>query len=672
MAKDIRRLTAHAALASLVLALLAPLGAQAQSIDYGRLQQLFDEPVTTSATGSPQRVAEVPVDMTIITAADIARSGATDLPLILSRVAGIDVLNWSAGDTDVGVRGYDQVFSPRLLVLINGRQVYLDDFGRTAWTTLPVALAEIRQIEVVRGPNSALFGFNAVGGVINIVTFDPKYDSVHSVEIHGGEHNNVGGSGVQTLRLGDHAWMRLSAGGERQDEWRSAAAYPAPWKLHSLAEMGFQLAPRTELRLEGSWTRAAYAEIVPDYSFRQSRYTTYSLMATMMSDTSYGQIQARAYVNKFTAGSYAEATEFKYRLGVVSLQDLFKIGTRSTVRVALEYRTILGNTTPVEAGNIGYSVIAPSAMWSYAASDRLSLTAAMRLDHLSMKRTGPEPEGFVVNRNSLWDRSFDSFSANFGAVYKLSERETLRVTYARGIQIPSMVEFGTNQAVLFVQGPFKLTIGGNPKLRPSVVGNYELSYERSLPTLDAKTSVKAFYQHTDDVKGVPDFNDPVLATPPAIGAEIIDENASVSDMSGFELAASGKVGGGFHWSADTTYTRVTDKPFSGFDLIGRKIAYYRMTPKFRGNVALGWSNARWAADAYVHFVSAYDAIADFPGRLETTPGYATLGGRVSYLMSKGLTVAVSGQNLGADSQPQGLVSSFRAPRRVIVSLTKTW
>jgi iron complex outermembrane receptor protein len=143
-------------------------------------------------------------------------------------------------------------------------------------------------------------------------------------------------------------------------------------------------------------------------------------------------------------------------------------------------------------------------------------------------------------------------------------------------------------------------------------------------------------------------------------------------MSGFELAASGKVDGGFHWSADTTYTRVTDTPFSGFDLIGRKIAFSRMTPKFRSNVALGWSGGRWASDVYVHFVTAYDAIADFPGRLETTPGYATLGGRVSYLVSKGLTVAVSGQNLGAASQAQGLVSSFRAPRRVIVSLTKTW
>ena len=54
--------------------------ASAQSIDYGALQSMFDEPVTTSATGSPQRASQAPVDMTIISAEDIRRSGATDIP----------------------------------------------------------------------------------------------------------------------------------------------------------------------------------------------------------------------------------------------------------------------------------------------------------------------------------------------------------------------------------------------------------------------------------------------------------------------------------------------------------------------------------------------------------------------------------------------------------------
>ena len=108
--------------------------------------------------------------MDIISADEIRRSGATDLPTILSRVAGVDIQAWSAGHADVGVRGYNQARSARLLVLVNGRQAYLDHYGYTAWSTLPVRLEEIRQIEVVKGPNSALFGFNAVAGVVNIIT----------------------------------------------------------------------------------------------------------------------------------------------------------------------------------------------------------------------------------------------------------------------------------------------------------------------------------------------------------------------------------------------------------------------------------------------------------------------------------------------------------------------
>ena len=138
--------------------------AGAQSIDYGSLESLFGEAVTTSATGSPQRSTEVPVDMTIISADDIKRSGAHDLPTLLGRVPGIDVLNWSTYGADVGVRGYNQPMSPRLLVLVNGRQVYLDHYGYTAWSTIPVQLSEIRQIEVVKGPNAALFGFKSNTG----------------------------------------------------------------------------------------------------------------------------------------------------------------------------------------------------------------------------------------------------------------------------------------------------------------------------------------------------------------------------------------------------------------------------------------------------------------------------------------------------------------------------
>ena len=158
----------------------------AQSIDYGSLEQLFKEPVTTSVDGSPQRASEVPATMEIITAEEIRRSGAKDIPSVLRHLGGIDTLEWGDDNIDVGIRGYDQAFSPRLLVLVDGRQVYADDYGYTPWSSVPVELGAIRQIEIVKGPNCALFGFNAVGGVINIVTYNPLYDKIDAAAATGG------------------------------------------------------------------------------------------------------------------------------------------------------------------------------------------------------------------------------------------------------------------------------------------------------------------------------------------------------------------------------------------------------------------------------------------------------------------------------------------------------
>lgn len=64
-----------------------------------------------------------------------------------------------------------------------------------------VTADEIRQIEIVKGPNSALFGFNAVGGVINIVTFNPLYDDVSTGSVTGGTQNLVRGSRGRRLQV---------------------------------------------------------------------------------------------------------------------------------------------------------------------------------------------------------------------------------------------------------------------------------------------------------------------------------------------------------------------------------------------------------------------------------------------------------------------------------------
>jgi iron complex outermembrane receptor protein len=666
--------------ATFALFSLAATGAHAQSIDYGAMEQLFNEPVTTSATGSPQRSTEVPVDMEIISADDIKRSGAVDLPTILSRVAGLDVMDWGSGASDVSVRGYDQGMSPRLLVLINGRQVYLDHYGYTAWATLPVQMSEIRQIEVVKGPNSALFGFNAVGGVINIITANPKFDSTGDLTVRGGSNGYGEVSLAKSFKIGERFSARVSGGASQSDEYKNTVGVANgllndPASVKANIDTVTQLNDKTELRIEGSYSNAQVSDMLSNYAYSPSKYLTDSIKATLASDTKIGGLELTAYQNDLTAKHVVlgQKARFENKINVVSAQDLFKLGAKHTIRLGAEYRHNEVNTAPIAGGEVSYDVYALSAMWNWAVTDKLSFTAAGRYDSLDLSRSGTFPTGYPAVTNAYWDRKIKEPSFNLGLVWRPTDTDTFKATAARGVQVPTLVDLGALQAKV-TAGPYTLGLLGNPGLRPSIVTNYELTYERALPQFGAKASAKIFAQKTEDVKGTPTSAQIDVAPTSTTLPLLSYRNIGDSKMSGVELAASGKIEGGFHWNADWTYTNVDDKNAAGFSAVVRTAAYGETTPKNRGNVAFGWSGGPWAADAFVHFVGdrqgyALYAVGVTP-RLVDLNGYAALGGRVARTFDHGITVALSGQNLGDDRQRQ--TTGLEVERRVFLSVSKSW
>ncbi|MBV8061552.1 MAG: TonB-dependent receptor plug domain-containing protein, partial [Alphaproteobacteria bacterium] len=263
--------------------LLAVSSAHAQSMDYGSLQTLFGEPVTTSATGTPQRASEVPANMTIITADEIRQSGSRNIPEILSRVPGLDIFQSSLNSYDVGVRGFQQPYQPRLLVLVDGRQVFLDDYSRTLWDNIPVNIDDIRQIEVVKGASSALFGSNAGGGVINIVTYSPIYDKNNVASVGVGSQNHVNLDGTVTV---NGAWggTKISAGGMNSNPFSSDIALggdvaPAkPNKRYIVSNSVFQLNPNFQLTTEANYSESLTTTADPtDFGTIGNQHTiTYS------------------------------------------------------------------------------------------------------------------------------------------------------------------------------------------------------------------------------------------------------------------------------------------------------------------------------------------------------------------------------------------------------------
>ena len=127
-----------------------------------------------TATRTLERLRDSPSAVTVITEDQIRASAAKTLPDLLRSAPGVDVMSPNQSQANVSIRGFNDQFSNKLLVMVDGRSIYQDFYGTVFWTEEPLLLSRIKRIEIVRGPGSALYGANAFNGVINIITKTPQ------------------------------------------------------------------------------------------------------------------------------------------------------------------------------------------------------------------------------------------------------------------------------------------------------------------------------------------------------------------------------------------------------------------------------------------------------------------------------------------------------------------
>ena len=346
--------------------------AQAQTIDYGGLSGLFGESVTTSATGLPQRESDVPVAMDIITAEEIRRSGLREIPEIVARYASLDIVRYTDGQSEIGVRGSAQPMNPQLLVLVNGRQVYIDAYGLTAWPSVPVEIEEIRQIEVVKGPNTALYGFNAFGGVINIVTYNPLYDQRSAASATVGSPPSYNGSAALTTREGKIG-VRASAGVDRGDGYddpvpdRVSGLERDPEATRAALALVGELAPTVHLEAEATGSRLERTDVTGGQTWSSSTYDQRSVRAAITADhATWGFWKLQSYHNKndidllfeVNGAGGLQPLSIDNDLTVASLEGLVKPMPRHSARMLLEYRDSRSKfaTGPIPSGSGGADI----------------------------------------------------------------------------------------------------------------------------------------------------------------------------------------------------------------------------------------------------------------------------------------------------------------------------
>lgn len=207
-----------AVVAMLMLAVAPAMAQQEEAPPAEEPDELVEEVIVVTASRTEQSLNEAPAAVSVLTAKDIEAIPADNYGALLRNVPGLNVSQTSARDINMTSRGSTNTLSTSQLVLVDGRSLYLDFFGFVMWDFLPVNTAEIKQIEAVRGPGSAVWGANAMTGVVNLITKRPKEMVGTSLLFGGGELGTLYGS-LAHAGVSDNFGYKVSAGYYEQDPY---------------------------------------------------------------------------------------------------------------------------------------------------------------------------------------------------------------------------------------------------------------------------------------------------------------------------------------------------------------------------------------------------------------------------------------------------------------------
>jgi outer membrane receptor protein involved in Fe transport len=154
-----------------------------------------EEVTVESASKVETKIIDAPATMSVVTSETLATSPAQTYADLLRAVPGMNVIQTSARDMNLTTRQATSTLNNSQLVLVDGRSVYLDFFGLVLWDFVPSATSgDIKQIEVVRGPASVVWGANALTGVVNVITRSPRENEGFGLNLSAGFFDRDGGS----------------------------------------------------------------------------------------------------------------------------------------------------------------------------------------------------------------------------------------------------------------------------------------------------------------------------------------------------------------------------------------------------------------------------------------------------------------------------------------------
>ena len=556
----------------------------------GDIFQILKEEKESISRGLGQElpISDAPANVYVITDEDIRHSGATDIPTILRRIPGMEVMQMTGADFNISARGNNQTAANHLLVLVDGRPIYEYAFGSVFWTLLPVTLPEIKKIEVMKGPSAAIYGFNAFDGVVNIVTKSPQEMKGNTngtyAQFGGGEVGTIRSTLIQAGTYSNFGY-RLSFGHDQNQQWsnRDALALRSN-KFNLQTEYSFKDNSKVSLsggfthsnrfdgqvfdvvhestRLSNGYVQGSYER--PNFFIRTS-WTRWDKNSIELVDPQLRNLAA------ITDRDGNHTQTFRHDVYTIWTQHTLHIGT--TNRLLYGVNAFHNSVTHV---NVFDSTVQENRFGAYIQdewriTDTLTFIPGIRIDlHSELNPT---------------------YSPRFALLYQPSKNHTFRISGSVAFRPPNPLETHTDQRNVFLQSGFMIPAIGSRNLQAEKIVSYEAGYQGWYWNHRLRVRGDVFFNHLSNSIGV-------VQTPD--GSALTSANSGQADLYGGEIGieflATSWLTGFFNYS--TVQVHQTSDLIAAQQLNTRGAPPYKISGGLRGE----WGNG-FSAESIVHHVA---------------------------------------------------------------------
>ena len=636
--KNPRRVTCQLAVATSAFMALPALAGD-------RLLNLALEDLLTieisSASRKLQQVQEVAAAVFVISRDEIERSGARSIPEALRLAPGVEVARIANNRWAVSIRGFNGRFANKLLVLKDGRSIYSPLFSGVLWEAEDTILSDIERIEVIRGPGAALWGSNAVNGVINLI-------SRHAADTQGTEVIVSTASdepGSVTVRHG----FAIGEG-----HWRiSAKGFDLAPAQTASGEQGNDGWTAGRIGLRGDWPGmggSRWTLTGEAYRSRADERRDLTRFSTVPPLMDIAQLNTGGHVSLRREQPLADGGQMDWQLSAeqttLNSQALIH-EDRQTFSGEVQRHLALGHHELVLGASYRHSRDAieiltpgythaleqPQRDWRIASlfvhddyeliTNRLRLSGGIRLDHDNWSGTQAQPDVRVA-----WTPdSHTTWWSSLARAARTPSRFELDIPYA----------LDETAAVKTVRVP---PPAGT--LTAEKVTTLELGFRQRTTaqlSLDAVVFVSDYSQLVSFTTQTPQFVAPLLVVPVANG------NDATARTHGFELAADWQVTPA--WRIQPSYSRLfLSSPRLEDPVEATVQAWWEgRVPRHRASLRSSWTlDNHHQLDLWLKYTSQLD----YP----PVPAYTVLDLRYAFRLGKQAEIALVGQNLLNQRHPE--------------------